>query len=66
MNEKLLAANGRHVRLNGISYRIISCKLGSRVLCDAEPIQGDRINLVKSRSPLAKDLRNLIDLNLFV
>lgn len=67
MNDKLIAANGKHIRLNGVVYRIISMKLGSRVLADADPInKGERINLVKTRSSLGMELRNLVDLGLFV
>ena len=69
MNEiqaKLLAAHNRHVRWNGVCYRIIACKLGSRVLADAEPVQGNRINLMKSRSELAGDIRSLVEKGLFV
>jgi len=68
MNEKLLAANGRLIRIQGIVYRIISVKLGSRILSDAEPLNGSgvRINLIKTRSDLGRALRNLVDLGLFV
>ena len=67
MNKKLLAAHNKYIRLHGITYRIIAFKLGNVVLADADPIKGgDRINLVKTRSNLGKELRNLVDLGLFV
>jgi hypothetical protein len=66
MNEKLLAANGKIVRHNGVAFRVISCRLGSRVLADADPItgQGNRINLVSTRSTLGMALRKAVELNL--
>lgn len=68
MNEKLLQANGRRIRLGGITYRIISTTLGNRTLADADPINGDcfKINLMHSRTNLSKQLRNLVNLGLFV
>ena len=67
MENKILKANGRNVRLQGNIYRIISMRLGTRVLADAENIRtGERINLMKSRSPLCMSIRNLVNLNLFV
>lgn len=68
MNDKLIKANGKHIRRNGIVYRIISMRLGSLTLADAEPLTGkaDRINLVRTRSTLGMELRNLVELGLFV
>jgi hypothetical protein len=67
MNNKLIAANGKLIRYNGVVYRIIALRLGSIVLADADPInKGARINLVKTRSNLGFELRNLVDLGLFV
>lgn len=65
MNEKLLKAHNKMVRFGGQVYRIIACQLGGRVLADAEPTTGgERINLVKTRSTLGKQLRSLVDLGL--
>lgn len=65
MNEKLLKAHNKLVRFGGQMYRIIACQLGGRILADAEPVAGgDRINLVKTRSTLGKNLRNLVDMGL--
>ena len=68
MNEKLLAAHNRNIRLNDVVYRVIAMKLGTKVLADADPITGNtpRINLVKTRSELGRKLRELVDLGLFV
>jgi hypothetical protein len=50
MNEKLLAAHHKIVRVAGNAYRIISLKLGSKVLADAENIKsGDLIPLVNPK-----------------
>ena len=66
MNEKLLKAHNKFVRVNGVTYRIISARLGDKILCDAESIgQGDRINLVKTRSRLGIEIRFHINLGLF-
>lgn len=64
LNEKLLKANGKVIRHNGMFYRIYSCRLGSRVLADAEPMLGDRINLITTRSKVGMELRRLVDMNL--
>ena len=65
MNDKLLRANGKVVRHDGSVYRIISLKLGSRVLVDAENVKsGERLNLMRSRSDLCKSIRNSVELNL--
>ncbi len=68
MNEKLLKAHNKNIRLQGTVYRILAFRLGNRVLADAEPLTGHgaRVNLVKTRSTLGMSIRNLIDLNLFV
>lgn len=67
METKILNANGRNIRISGVIYRIISLRLGSRVLADAENIKtGERVNLMKSRSPLCMNIRKLIGLGLFV
>ena len=70
LNEKLLKANGRLIRLRGIVYHVIACKLGDKILADAVPIRAtngiDRLNLVTTRSELGMGLRNLVNLDLFV
>ena len=66
LNDKLLSANGKHVRLAGVQYRIISVRLGKRILADAEDHHGNRINMVMTRSPLGRTLRELVEKGLFV
>ena len=67
MNEQLLSSNHRNVRVMGVVYRIIAHNLGTRLLCEAENVvTRERVNLLKSRSPLCKTIRNLVSLNLFV
>jgi hypothetical protein len=70
MNEKLANANGKHVRLQGNVYRIISRRLGKTVLAEAENVRtGERTNIMRSgvcASPFVKDVRNMVKLNLFV
>lgn len=74
MNEKLLAAHNKIVRHAGTAYRIIACKLGGKVLADAEPIKGgERISLVQpkfktkghaTRVSLGVEILNAINLGL--
>jgi hypothetical protein len=70
MNDKLVNANGKHVRLQGNVYRIISCRLGKTVLAEAENVKtGDRTNIMRSgvvASPFVKSIREMVKLNLFV
>jgi hypothetical protein len=62
MNEKLLKANGKIVRHEGISYRVIAQTLGPWVLAQAEQIgTNNRLNLVKGRSALVRELRDSIE-----
>lgn len=65
MNETLLRAHNKFLRLHGIVYRVISHRLGSCVLSQAEPIKGgETINLVRTRSNLGKELREQVRLGL--
>ncbi len=62
MNENIINANGKFVRHNGKTFRVLSCRLGSKVLADAENVQsGERINLMKSRSADCLAVRHAID-----
>lgn len=60
--------NGRIVRRNGSTYSLTVHSLGGRILAQATcifgPDKGAEVNLQTGRSPLARDLRNAINLNL--
>ena len=67
-NNNVLNSNGKIIRIGGNIYKVIVAKLGSLVLADAECVygqnKGELINLKKSRSALASDLRSAIDMQL--
>lgn len=74
MNEKILAAHNKIVRHAGNAYRIISMKLGGKVLADAQNVKsGDVIPLVNpkfktkahaTRVNLGAEILNAVNLGL--
>jgi hypothetical protein len=65
MNE---TQNGKIVRFHGQIFRLITCRLGGRLLADAEcifgPDKGKVVNLMASRSPLANGIRSAAKMGL--
>lgn len=65
LNDKLVAAHGRHVKLHGTAFRIMAHRLGTFVLAQAEEIvTGTTLNLITGRSPLVMEIRELISVGL--
>lgn len=63
-----LRFNGKIIRHEGNLFKITSTTLGKKVLVDCDvvvgPAKGTSINLVSSRSNLAKILRDMLGMNL--